>query len=129
MTANEMVKVLDNMVTNKVNVLNDNLDSEKPFEEQSEVWKRWFYELKGITIYAQNVDKNFSARIKRLICKNKKRRNVFELFSSQHIVEYAAYDNSRKTIRHNFSGAGFGKTVKNIAPHCKYTDIYAKHRP
>ena len=44
MTANEMVKVLDNMVTNKVNILNDNLDSEKPFEEQSEGWKRWFYE-------------------------------------------------------------------------------------
>ena len=59
MTANEMVKVLDNMVTNKVNILNDNLDSEKPFEEQSEGWKRWFYELKGITIYTQNVDKNW----------------------------------------------------------------------
>ena len=54
-----MIKKLDDIVTNKVNILNHTLDSEKPFEYQSEGWKRWFYELKGIIIYAQNVDKNW----------------------------------------------------------------------
>ena len=59
MTAVEMIKKLDDMVTNKVNILNHTLDNEKPFEEQSEGWKRLFNELKGLTIYAQNIDKNW----------------------------------------------------------------------
>lgn len=59
MTAVEMIKKLDDMVTNKVNILNHTLDSEKSFEEQSESWKRLFNELKGLTIYAQNIDKNW----------------------------------------------------------------------
>lgn len=48
MTAVEMIKKLDDMVTNKVNILNHTLDSEKPFEEQSEGWKRLFNELKDL---------------------------------------------------------------------------------
>ena len=59
MTANEIIKKLDDMVTNKVNILNSTLDSEKPFEEQSDGWKRWFNELNGLIVFAKNIDKNW----------------------------------------------------------------------
>lgn len=59
MTANEIIKKLDEMVTNKVNVLNSALDSGKPFEEQSIGWKRWFNELNGMIVFAKNIDKDW----------------------------------------------------------------------
>ena len=54
-----MIKKLDEMVTNKVNILNSTLDNEKPFEEQSEGWKRWFNELNGLIIFAKNIGKDW----------------------------------------------------------------------
>ena len=59
MNANEIIKKLDEMVSNKVNMLNAALDSGKPFEEQSEGWKRRFNELNGLVIFAKNIDKNW----------------------------------------------------------------------
>ena len=59
MTANEIVKRLDDMITNKVTVLNLLLDREKSFDEQEESWRRRFDELRGMLIVAQNIGKNW----------------------------------------------------------------------
>lgn len=59
MTAVEMIKILDKMVTRKVNILNANLNSDKPFIEQSDGWKRWYSELAGLCLYANNIGKNW----------------------------------------------------------------------
>lgn len=59
MTANEIIKKLDEVVTNKVNVLNSTIDNEKPLELQSDGWKRLFSELNGMVTFARNIDKNW----------------------------------------------------------------------
>ena len=59
MTAVEIIKTLDDMVTNKVSVLNSTVDKSQPFEKQTDGWKRWFNELNGLIVFAKNIDKNW----------------------------------------------------------------------